>query len=146
LTPPERVLHRDLSREFRLELQADLVICLEAVEHLPPSAARGFVKSLVSLGPLILFSAAIPGQGGFCHVNEQWPEYWARLFAEYGFEAVDCIRRQVWDDPAVCFWHGQNMLLFAHECYLAAHPDLRKLGTSSPLALVHPELYLMKRR
>jgi SAM-dependent methyltransferase len=146
LVPPERVLRRDLSREFRTDFQSDLVICLEVAEHLPPAAARGFVQSLASLGPVILFSAAIPGQGGFCHVNEQWPEYWAQLFAECGFEAVDCIRRRVWDDPAVCFWYRQNVLLFAHECYLHAHPDLRKLGASSPLALVHPELYLMKCR
>ena len=31
------------------------------------------------LGPLVLFSAAAPHQGGAHHVNEQWPAYWAGL-------------------------------------------------------------------
>jgi hypothetical protein len=38
----------------------------------------------VNLGPVVLFSAAIPYQGGTHHVNEQWPEYWAGNFEAKG--------------------------------------------------------------
>ena len=54
----------------------DLVVSLEVAEHLPKECADIFVDSLVRLGPIILFSAAIPQAGGTCHINEQWPEYW----------------------------------------------------------------------
>jgi 2-polyprenyl-3-methyl-5-hydroxy-6-metoxy-1,4-benzoquinol methylase len=55
----------DLGRAF------DLVISLEVAEHLPESAADAFIDSLVRHGDVILFSAAIPFQGGHRHINEQ---------------------------------------------------------------------------
>ncbi len=62
--PPERFMARDLAQPFVLDRVFDLVICLEVAEHLPPESAGTFVNSLVKLGPVILFSAAIPHQGG----------------------------------------------------------------------------------
>ena len=53
-------------------------------EHLHEEAAPTIARSLVELAPVVLFSAAIPVQGGVAHVNEQWPEYWSSLFAEHG--------------------------------------------------------------
>ena len=62
----------------------DLVLSLEVAEHLPSECAEAFVESLVNLGPVILFSAAIPYQGGENHVNEQWPEYWVGVLSGEG--------------------------------------------------------------
>src|ERR671925_1539421 len=61
----------DLTRPFRLPRTFDAALSLEVAEHLPESSAVDFVESLASLSNVILFSAAIPGQMGEHHVNEQ---------------------------------------------------------------------------
>ena len=144
--PADRYLARNLEQSFRLERRFDLVVSLEVAEHLAEEAASDFIESLAHLGPLVLFSAAIPFQGGTHHVNEQWPDYWAGLFREHGFVAVDCIRRRVWDDDRVEWWYAQNTLLFATSGRLNELPALsgeyELMGTSQPLSLVHPRKYL----
>ena len=127
----------------------DLAVCIEVAEHLPAERAAPLVAELTDLAPLVLFSAAVPGQGGTEHVNEQWPDYWARLFAERGYRAIDPFRKPIWDDPAVAFWYKQNLLLYADPATLAANPALDRAAAATPeapIALVHPELYRMMMR
>lgn len=69
--PQERFLSFDLREPLRMDRQFDLVVSFEVAEHLPSECAERFVDSLVRLGPAILFSAAIPFQGGAHHMNEQ---------------------------------------------------------------------------
>jgi 2-polyprenyl-3-methyl-5-hydroxy-6-metoxy-1,4-benzoquinol methylase len=59
----------------------DLCLCLEVAEHLSVPRGLSLVAELAALSDTILFSAAIPYQGGTDHVNEMWPEYWAVVFA-----------------------------------------------------------------
>ena len=131
-----------LDRPLGIERRFDLALALEVAEHLPPDRAAGFVAELTSLAPVVLFSAAIPGQGGVNHVNEQWPAYWARLFAAHGYRAIDNLRSEIWNDTSVTWWYKQNILLFANLEALAAHPKLAAAaGDGEPRALVHPEPY-----
>ena len=123
--PQERFLPHDLTMPIDLERRFDLVLCLEVAEHLPADSAPTLVDSLVSLGPVILFSAAIPYQGGTHHVNEQWPEYWARLFAARGYAPVDYVRRQIWQLDDVQWYYAQNILLFVDRGYLNTNSFLR---------------------
>ena len=60
----EKFLHANLDKGFRLPLKYELVVCLEVAEHIQPPAANEFIASLCASGDVILFSAAIPGQGG----------------------------------------------------------------------------------
>jgi glycosyltransferase involved in cell wall biosynthesis len=53
----------------------DLCLCLEVGEHLNPDRAEALVEMLCSLSDHILFSAAIPKQGGVHHINEQWQSW-----------------------------------------------------------------------
>lgn len=122
----------------------DLAISLEVAEHLPAARAPGFVKELCGLAPVVLFSAAIPEQGGHHHVNENWPEYWADLFALNGFQAVDGLRMRVWNDPEVCWWYKQNCILYASEAALRENPSLAAVANDAPMPppdLVHPEVF-----
>ena len=82
LIPQDRFQVVELGEPIRLGRRFDLVVSLEVAEHLPAARAETFVGSLVGLGDVILFSAAIPYQGGENHLNEQWPDYWARLFGK----------------------------------------------------------------
>jgi hypothetical protein len=74
----------DLRAPFNLGRRFALVQSLEVAEHLPRACAAGFVQSLCDHGDMVLFGAAIPGQGGHRHVNAQWQSHWARLFAKRG--------------------------------------------------------------
>jgi SAM-dependent methyltransferase len=147
--PQERFLQRDLTTRLVLGRNFDLAISLEVGEHLPASAARGYVGSLTQLAPVVLFAAAIPGQGGMHHVNEQWPTYWTELFLEHAFQPVDIIRPPLWMNPRVAFWYRQNLVFFADRARLDEYPALRTghaaTGGRFP-PLVHPELYELQGR
>jgi hypothetical protein len=119
----------------------DLALSLEVAEHLAPEVAALLVDGLVGLAPAVLFSAAIPGQGGRGHLNEQWPDYWGNLFAGHGYVPIDCIRDQVWLNPSVNAWYRQNALLFAEHTLVESHERLREAharSTARPLSVVHP--------
>ena len=116
----------------------DLAVCLEVAEHLSFDCADALVDLLRTLAPVILFSAAIPGQRGHGHVNEQWPEFWAERFRPHGFVASEHLRWKLWDDEAVEPWYRQNLLVFADREWFAA----RKIEpTDRPRCVVHPTLF-----
>lgn len=117
--PREKFKEQDLEKPFSLPRQYDLVMSLEVGEHLAPECAASFVHTLTSLGPVVLFSAAVPGQGGVHHVNEQWPEYWARLFVAEGYQPVDVLRPVLWHREGVEWWYAQNLMLYVKTSHLA---------------------------
>src|SRR3954447_16456322 len=90
----------------------DLAVSLEVAEHLSPARADGFLDDLTGLSDRVLFSAAVPGQGGYGHVNEQPHEYWIRGFEERGFAVTTLVRRWFADNDAVASWYRANLLLF----------------------------------
>jgi SAM-dependent methyltransferase len=139
--PKERFMSQNLTEPVRLSRRFDLAISLEVAEHLPESQAESFVGTLTGLADVVLFSGAIPGQGGTHHVNEQWQDWWAGLFSRVGYEAYDLLRPAVWNDSAIPVWYRQNTLLYAK-------PGALNPGTATtsglPLNLVHPEQFKSK--
>lgn len=143
--PQECFIPKDLNQSFGLDRRFDLAMSLEVAEHLPAASAPGFVASLVQLSDVVLFSAAIPHQGGTHHINEQWPEYWISLFEAEGYVAIDGLRPRIWDHPDVEPWYAQNSFLFVRGDRLHRYPKLQEL-TAQPSfgqqALAHPKIYL----
>lgn len=139
--PPALLRHVDLRAGFALDRRFDLALSLEVAEHLPESCAPGLVRCLTASAPSVLFSAAVPGQGGTGHLNEQWQDYWRDLFAMHGYQPVDCIRPAVRGRPDVRFWYQQNIILYCAPAVLEAHPDLQPVPAEVSLNLVHPTLY-----
>lgn len=145
LIPAERFRAMDLSAALTFEGRFDLVQSLEVAEHLPETRAEDFVAFLCSLGEVVLFSAAIPFQGGTNHLNEQWPEYWAELFARRGFVTVDVLRDRVWNNPEVSYYYAQNAFLFVRpECLggLRLPVEGSPVLSPKPLSRVHPSKWM----
>jgi len=127
----------DLSKPFQLDNRFDLTVCLEVAEHLPDSSAADLVHSLTQSAPIVLFSSAIPSQGGTDHKNERWPEYWRRLFEREGYQRFDLIRPRIWKNRAVKYWYRQNIFLFVARDVAAVHPTLvGAAGQADDLMLV----------
>jgi hypothetical protein len=141
--PADRFFACDLTMPIKLDRRFDLAISLEVAEHLPERRAAGFVHDLTALAPVVLFSAAIPGQGGAHHINEQWQSYWAQQFAVKGYVPADVIRPTIWDDETVLWWYRQNIVLYCAKNSLAAYPRLVAAvsATRAVRSYIHPQLY-----
>src|SRR5689334_7784263 len=141
LIPEESFTSADLTLPLDLHRQFDLVMSLEVAEHLPARSAATFVDSLVRHGKVIAFSAAIPGQGGTNHVNEQFADYWVKLFTERNYRCVDCIRRLVWRNENADHCYRQNLLLFVAEDCVAPLSAVGNLEANPEVSVVHPDVY-----
>lgn len=145
--PHDRFKPYDLEQEFFLEEKFDLAISLEVAEHLSESAADGFIRSLTRLAPVILFSAAIPGQQGNGHINLKWPSWWVEKFNTNGFDVSGALRWKFWDDRRIENWYRQNILLCVnkdidYKKQFLHYEDMQELmhGPLSPVwHVVHPE-------
>lgn len=121
----------------------DLCISVEVAEHVSPARAGEFVKTLCDTSDIVVFSAAIPGQGGTHHVNEQWQSHWIRLFDAHDYACHDIFRPAIWDKEIVDWWYRQNTFLFKRRG--SSVDNLPTLSDSPAIAdIVHPEHFRAK--
>lgn len=142
--PKARFHAADLEKPIALDRSFDLAVCLEVGEHLSDAVSSALVETLTRAAPVVLFSAAIPLQGGSRHINEQWPEYWEKKFAAHGYVPVDALRRHLWGDSRVSFFYQQNVLIYVRTEELARYPSLQeeiRTGHGKALPLIHPFLF-----
>lgn len=110
---PNAFFIRDLSEPYHpcpTDSTVRLVLCLEVGEHLPQERARDLVARCCHWtrgGGAVLFSAAVPGQGGHGHVNEQPHAYWRDLFAAEGYSWDESIRAKLPESLAA--YYRNNM-------------------------------------
>lgn len=128
----DKYIYCDISEKLEIAREFDLCLCLEVAEHLDYSKARTLISNLTQLSPRVVFSAAIPLQGGNHHVNEQWPDYWASIFADEGFYLEWDPRLSIWNNSRIAPCYRQNLLVFRRD------PNSQ---LSIPLSLVHPEAW-----
>jgi SAM-dependent methyltransferase len=94
---------------------ADLVCSFEVAEHVPASLANNFVHFMTCLGPLVVFTAAQPGQGGIGHINEQPASYWIEKFERAGFRqsiAETETLRAGFQKRETSYWFFRNSAVF----------------------------------
>lgn len=145
--PADRFVANDAGQHFSLDRRFDLALSIEVAEHVPAQGAQNVVDNLCAHSDVILFSAAIPNQGGPSddkHVNEQWPEYWQRFFDALGYEVIDCLRYRFWKDAKISTWYRQNLLLYVRRSILDVNPRLRGERDACKnhiLSVVHPETF-----
>jgi SAM-dependent methyltransferase len=115
----------DLAKENHINRKSDLATCLEVGEHIPEKRSRSLVSILVNIAPVVVFSAAMPGQGGTHHINEQWPSFWQALFREHDYQRIDAIRPKIWLNTKVEWWYKQNITVYAHINHIDGNPKLK---------------------
>lgn len=130
----------DFEKPVVLDRKYDIAISLEVAEHLSCESAEAFVASLTKASDLVLFSAAIPNQGGIRHLNEQWPDYWANMFEKHDYECYDFLRLKIWNDDKIPPWYKQNSLIFCRRgCNKNQIPQQhRSTRTDEIRRMVHP--------
>jgi len=137
----------DLACAPFVDHQFDLALSLEVAEHLPNAVAPRFVEAITTSSSIVVFSAAIPYQGGTRHLNEQWPEYWEKLFEKEGFVVLDILRPKLWFSTELEPYYAQNMFVFVSaertdEFRLHAKEECE--GFSRSLTRIHPKLWESK--
>jgi hypothetical protein len=83
---------------------------MEVAEHLLPASSEFLIYWLTKLSPVVIFSAAVPEQGGHGHINCQPLDYWQRLFESNNFKVQDRIRSQIRGKENVAIWYKLNIL------------------------------------
>ncbi len=127
----------------------ELAISIEVAEHLPESMADSFCAGLVAASDSIVFSAAIPGQRGRGHINEQYIEYWLKKFWMLGFVPLDNIRPWIQSDENMYWWFKQNIVCLVRYDKLLMNPELQRFALPlSAFQRVHHVRYarIMKER
>tara|TARA_A200000159_G_scaffold77146_1_gene71440 strand:- start:428 stop:973 length:546 start_codon:yes stop_codon:yes gene_type:complete len=92
---------------------SDLGISLENIEHVSTQKANCLHDAICDSCDVVLFSGAVPGQGGTSHVNEQPHSYWHSRFARKGFLLYDFVRWCIYDDPNIYSWYKDNTFLYS---------------------------------
>ena len=122
----------------------DLALCLEVAEHLRQEAADQFIRALTTYSDIIVFSAAIPSQGGQNHLNEQWPTYWASIFKKYDFNMYDIVRPMVWNNSGVSYWYKQNAFVYIRNNTDLKSSHFQPVDLSQYNNVIHPDIFLYK--
>lgn len=138
----------NLEERLNVDKKFDLAECLEVAEHLTPERANSFVEDLTKLSNVVLFSAAIPGQGGENHVNEQFPSYWVKKFLNNGYVCIDCIRSRMWNNQQMEVFYRNTTFIFVKSTELYRYPELQKYylehRDSTIYDVVHPEYWISR--
>lgn len=137
--PKENFKAVDLRKSILLEHRYDLAISTEVAEHLEKEFEDVFIDNITRAADQVLFSAAIPGQGGTHHVNEQWQSYWVEKFKKRGYYCDYSVRNYFWNEVKISSWRRQNLLFFSkRESAIAPKKEL--------INVVHPEEEIARSR
>lgn len=93
----------------------DLGWCCEFVEHVRDQYVPNFIATFQAC-QVVAMTHAVPGQGGFHHVNCQDDAYWLRVMSAAGFEYSEDfslrMRRLIPPDIGHGMWVSQSLMVF----------------------------------
>ncbi len=131
----------DLEHAISFNRKYDLVLCLEVAEHLSEKASDTLVANLISMGDIIIFSAATFKQGGQNHINEQHISYWVTKFKNKGFIFYDVLRDKFWNENNIEWWYRQNMFVVMHQKIDPGKFNFYKKDLTTINEYIHPILF-----
>lgn len=133
----DRLIIKNLEEFCDFKKWYDMAITIEVAEHIDAKYADNFIKTITSCADIIIFSAAIPWQWWFKHVNEQSPEYREEKFNKLWYRFYDVFRWKFWNNKDIAISHRQNMFLVMKE-WINLPSSLEE---KSPRYIIHPELF-----
>jgi 2-polyprenyl-3-methyl-5-hydroxy-6-metoxy-1,4-benzoquinol methylase len=80
----EHVQKLDFTSAEKIPALGDLCICCEVAEHIPEKYANHLCDLLSKVAPILVFTAAPPGQGGHLHVNLKPQDWWITMMQRHG--------------------------------------------------------------
>jgi glycosyltransferase involved in cell wall biosynthesis len=98
---------------------SDLVLCLEVAEHIDPQYSDMIVRSVckaINPGGILIWTAALPGQGGTGHVNCRPKSYWRTKFEGAGLIFDEALMNKCLNylhSGKFMGWFSQNVLVFS---------------------------------
>lgn len=129
----------DLKNELDNYGKFDIAVSVEVAEHIDSAYVNTFIRNVCSQSNIVLFSAALPFQGGTGHINEKKCSFWKQQFNKYGYEIIDCIRPHFWDNSKLEIWYRNNCVLFVKNHVYSQF--IRKIPNDiQPLDIIHPEM------
>jgi SAM-dependent methyltransferase len=146
--PTERFVPRDITQPFDLGRRFDMALCLEVGEHIPNAASATLVRNVATHAPIVVFSAAVPGQGGQDHINEAPLGFWRDLFRREGYAAFDPFRRAMAGMRDVEPWYRNNVLLYVRDNHLSDLPatvQATALLAGAPIPDVSSPLFRLRK-
>jgi SAM-dependent methyltransferase len=127
----------DVRSTINLGRKFDLAISMEVGEHIDSQYVDIYINNLCAHSDVIMFSAAIPGQGGTGHINEQPLSYWVEKFRIRDYEMIDCLRGRFWNDERIAYIYRQNAVLFVKR----PNNQFQTVSFPLPVDIIHPELF-----
>lgn len=135
----ESLIKADITKEIRFEEKYDVCFSLEVAEHIPKEKEEVYIKNLCNSSDIILFSAALKGQGGTGHVNEQPLSYWIEVFKKENYDYIDGIRADIWNDDKVSYWYKQNIIVFVKKGTVDIEVCRSKYQSMPVVDVIHPQ-------
>jgi glycosyltransferase involved in cell wall biosynthesis len=95
---------------------AEVVVCMEVIEHIESDLEDQVIDRVSAVvGKTLIWTAAVPGQGGIGHVNCRPKEYWAEKF-----QALGLVRNLQKEQQLISYaqagyhlgWFTNNLLYF----------------------------------
>lgn len=114
----DNILYRDLRESVNIPETYNMAICLEVAEHIDEKYADQLISNITKNAPILIFSAATPGQGGSEHVNEKPFIYWKEKIFLQGFsldkEKTNSLRKTL-REKKIKLWYSKNITVFKKE-------------------------------
>lgn len=139
LIGPSDYMQQDLQEPIDIASKFDLAICVEVAEHIPKDKSDILLNNVCQNSEVVLFSAALPRQGGTGHINEQPCSYWIQKFRTRGYLPVDCIRPFFWNEEQIEIWYRNNCILYLTSEALKQF-KVNIPPTLPPTDIIHPQM------
>ena len=113
---PDEYVTADLSKPWVPPFKADLALCLEVGQQLPPERHWQLVRNCASSSDQVFFSSGRPGQGGIEVLGNRQKDEWLEFFGMEGFvahplEATISLALEQGSEYSHCGWLQTNSML-----------------------------------